>query len=119
MYSVALAEAVLSELYSDHVLLIFSTHYKALALNPNVKGTRKFMRIDELDNQIVYQYKLIDGVSPSSFAGTAALSAGIPIEIVMEAQSISSGLVDTNFSSLCCDSLFDQLCSLLPEVKVA
>jgi DNA mismatch repair ATPase MutS len=54
----------------------------------SVMGERKYMSFSDIGGKIVFQYKLIDGISPSSFAISAARKAGVSEDILNESNSI-------------------------------
>ena len=82
------------ELRRPHLITIFSTHFRSVPQSTTLKGARKYMSFTDVGEKIVFQYKLVDGISPSSFALAAAMRAGIPEEILEEAKMIG-GFLDT------------------------
>lgn len=98
--SVALASSVVDELRRPHIITVFSTHFRSVPQSVAVKGVRKYMSFSDSGEKIVFQYKLVDGVSPSSFALAAAMRAGIPKDILEEAKMIGSLLDTAKMSNL-------------------
>lgn len=94
MYSIALAASVAEMLHRPHMITIFSTHFRSVPQSTEIRGRRVYMSFEEADQKIVFRYKLVEGISPSSFAIAAAKRAGIPENILTEA-SLIGGCLDT------------------------
>lgn len=109
----AIAGAVLHQLATHTLsLAFFATHYGSLtddyAYHPNVRNMHMETLVDDekrearLDfytipavqanienNQLVFLYKLVDGVAGSSFGTHVANLAGVPLEVVERAEVVS------------------------------
>ncbi|PPR06375.1 hypothetical protein CVT24_002487 [Panaeolus cyanescens] len=90
----AIASAVLHQL-STHVipLTFFATHYGSLtddfSYHPNIRKMYMSTLVDDEKHELVFLYKLIDGVAESSFGTHVANLAGVPIKVVERADVIS------------------------------
>ncbi|KAI8805196.1 DNA mismatch repair protein msh6 [Cladochytrium replicatum] len=89
----AIAYAVLHYL-TIHVgcLGLFSTHYSLTEEFTNMRLVRcMYMSFlaDGDQKEVTFLYKLIDGVSPSSFGMNVASLAGVPMDIVQRAESVA------------------------------
>ncbi|KAF7338601.1 DNA mismatch repair protein [Mycena venus] len=90
----AIAGAVLHQLATHTLpLSIFATHYGSLtddfAYHPNIRNVYMETIVDEEKRDIVFLYKLVEGVATSSFGTHVANLAGVPIEVVERADIIS------------------------------
>ncbi|KAJ7702418.1 DNA mismatch repair protein msh6 [Mycena rosella] len=90
----AIAGAVLHQLATHTLpLSIFATHYGSLtddfAYHPNVRNVHMATIVDEEKRDIVFLYKLVEGVATSSFGTHVANLAGVPLEVVERADLIS------------------------------
>ncbi|KAJ7093127.1 muts domain V-domain-containing protein [Mycena epipterygia] len=90
----AIAGAVLHQLATHTLpLSIFATHYGSLtddfAYHPNIKNVHMATIVDEDKRDIVFLYKLVEGVATSSFGTHVANLAGVPLEVVERADVIS------------------------------
>ncbi|KAJ7105743.1 muts domain V-domain-containing protein [Mycena crocata] len=90
----AIAGAVLHQLATHTLpLSIFATHYGSLtddfAYHPNVRNVHMETIVDEEKRDIVFLYKLVEGVATSSFGTHVANLAGVPLEVVERADIIS------------------------------
>ncbi|KAJ7445807.1 muts domain V-domain-containing protein [Mycena galericulata] len=90
----AIAGAVLHQLATHTLpLSIFATHYGSLtddfAYHPNIRNVYMETIVDEEKRDIVFLYKLIEGVATSSFGTHVANLAGVPLEVVERADVIS------------------------------
>ncbi|KAJ7470392.1 muts domain V-domain-containing protein [Mycena latifolia] len=90
----AIAGAVLHQLATHTLSLsIFATHYGSLtddfAYHPNIRNVHMATIVDEDKRDIVFLYKLIEGVATSSFGTHVANLAGVPLEVVERADLIS------------------------------
>lgn len=97
---ISLASSVLNQLRQPHLITIFSTHFRCVPECFHIKGSRKYMSFTEISDKIVFQYKLVDGISPSSFAIAAASRAGVPEEILEEAKKVGAFLDATQMSNI-------------------
>ncbi|KAF8483462.1 DNA mismatch repair protein Msh6 [Russula ochroleuca] len=90
----AIAGAVLHRL-ATHTLALafFATHYGSLtddyAYHPNIRNMHMKTLVDDEKRELVFLYKLIDGIATSSFGTHVANLAGIPIDVVERAEIIS------------------------------
>ncbi|TFY82733.1 hypothetical protein EWM64_g1284 [Hericium alpestre] len=90
----AIAAAVLHQL-ATHTLSLsfFATHYGSLtddfAYHPNIRNMHMETMVDDEKRELIFLYKLIDGVATSSFGTHVANLAGVPIEVVDRAEIIS------------------------------
>ncbi|KAJ6488686.1 muts domain V-domain-containing protein [Mycena vitilis] len=90
----AIAGAVLHQLATHTLpLSIFATHYGSLtddfAYHPNIRNVHMSSIVDEEKRDIVFLYKLVEGVATSSFGTHVANLAGVPLEVVERADVIS------------------------------
>ncbi|KAJ7756787.1 muts domain V-domain-containing protein [Mycena maculata] len=90
----AIAGAVLHQLATHTLpLAIFATHYGSLtddfAYHPNIRNVHMATIVDEEKRDIVFLYKLVEGVATSSFGTHVANLAGVPLEVVERADIIS------------------------------
>ncbi|WWC85565.1 uncharacterized protein L201_000429 [Kwoniella dendrophila CBS 6074] len=90
----AIAGAVLHHL-ATHTLPLgfFATHYGSLTddftYHPNIRKMHMQTHVDDELKQVVFLYKLIPGVAESSHGTHVAQMAGVPMEVVLRAQSVS------------------------------
>ncbi|EMD35324.1 hypothetical protein CERSUDRAFT_124668 [Gelatoporia subvermispora B] len=90
----AIAGAVLHQL-ATHTLALsfFATHYGSLtddyAYHPNIKNMHMETLVDDEKRELVFLYKLVEGVASSSFGTHVANLAGVPIEVVERAEVVS------------------------------
>ncbi|RPD75422.1 DNA mismatch repair protein Msh6 [Lentinus tigrinus ALCF2SS1-7] len=90
----AIAGAVLHELATHTLpLAFFATHYGSLtddfAYHPNVRNMHMETLVDDEKRELVFLYKLVDGVAGSSFGTHVANLAGVPLEVVERAEVVS------------------------------
>uniref|UniRef100_A0A8H7XWG4 DNA mismatch repair protein n=1 Tax=Psilocybe cubensis TaxID=181762 RepID=A0A8H7XWG4_PSICU len=90
----AIASAVLHELATHTLpLSFFATHYGSLtddhAYHPNIRRMYMSTLVDDEKHELVFLYKLIDGVAESSFGTHVANLAGVPRPVVDRADVIS------------------------------
>ncbi|KAJ6547168.1 DNA mismatch repair protein msh6 [Mycena capillaripes] len=90
----AIAGAVLHQLATHTLpLSIFATHYGSLtddfAYHPNIRNVHMASIVDEEKRDIVFLYKLVEGVATSSFGTHVANLAGVPLPVVERADVIS------------------------------
>ncbi|KAJ7591055.1 DNA mismatch repair protein Msh6 [Mycena floridula] len=90
----AIAGAVLHELATRTLpLSFFATHYGSLtddfAYHPSILNMHMSSIVDEEKRDIVFLFKLVEGVATSSFGTHVANLAGIPLEVVERADLIS------------------------------
>ncbi|KAI0764567.1 DNA mismatch repair protein Msh6 [Trametes elegans] len=90
----AIAGAVLHEL-ATHTLSLsfFATHYGSLtddfAYHPNIRNMHMDTLVDDEKRELVFLYKLVEGVASSSFGTHVANLAGVPLEVVERAEVVS------------------------------
>ncbi|KAF9449836.1 DNA mismatch repair protein msh6 [Macrolepiota fuliginosa MF-IS2] len=90
----AIAGAVLHQL-ATHTLPItfFATHYGSLtddfAYHPNIRNMHMSTLVDDEKKELVFLYKLVEGVAESSFGTHVANLAGVPFEVVERAEAVS------------------------------
>ncbi|KAH9848373.1 DNA mismatch repair protein Msh6 [Lenzites betulinus] len=90
----AIAGAVLHEL-ATHTLSLsfFATHYGSLtddfAYHPNIRNMHMKTLVDDKKRELVFLYKLVEGVASSSFGTHVANLAGVPLEVVERAEVVS------------------------------
>ncbi|GJE94869.1 MutS family DNA mismatch repair protein [Phanerochaete sordida] len=90
----AIAGAVLHEL-ATHTLSLsfFATHYGSLtddfAYHPNIRTMHMATHVDDEKRELVFLYKLVEGVASSSFGTHVANLAGVPPEVVQRAEVVS------------------------------
>ncbi|KAI0792522.1 DNA mismatch repair protein Msh6 [Abortiporus biennis] len=86
--------AVLHQLASHTLALsFFATHYGSLtddfAYHPNIRNMHMANIVDDEKMELVFLYKLVEGVASSSFGTHVANLAGVPIEVVERADVVS------------------------------
>ncbi|EIW55250.1 DNA mismatch repair protein Msh6 [Trametes versicolor FP-101664 SS1] len=90
----AIAAAVLHEL-ATHTLSLsfFATHYGSLtddfAYHPNIRNMHMQTLVDDEKRELVFLYKLVEGVASSSFGTHVANLAGVPLAVVERAEVVS------------------------------
>ncbi|EIN08523.1 DNA mismatch repair protein Msh6 [Punctularia strigosozonata HHB-11173 SS5] len=90
----AIAGAVLHEL-ATHTLALsfFATHYGSLtddfAYHPNIRNMHMATMVDDEQQELVFLYKLVDGIASSSFGTHVAKLAGVPSDVVQRAAVVS------------------------------
>ncbi|CAA7264271.1 unnamed protein product [Cyclocybe aegerita] len=95
----AIASAVLHEL-STHTLPLsfFATHYGSLtddhAYHPNIRTMYMSTLVDDKKHELVFLYKLVNGVAESSFGTHVANLAGVPLDVVQRADVISKDFAE-------------------------
>ncbi|XAO26442.1 hypothetical protein I312_105279 [Cryptococcus bacillisporus CA1280] len=90
----AIAGAVLHHLATHSLPLgFFATHYGSLtddfAYHPNIRRMHMQTHVDDEQKQVVFLYKLIPGVAESSHGTHVARMAGVPLDVVLRAESVS------------------------------
>ncbi|KZV87127.1 hypothetical protein EXIGLDRAFT_210105 [Exidia glandulosa HHB12029] len=91
----AIAGAVLHEL-ATHTLALscFATHYSSLtddyAFHPQIRNMHMATRVDDEKRELVFLYKLVEGVATGSFGTHVASLAGVPSDVVERAEVISA-----------------------------
>ncbi|KAI6168433.1 DNA mismatch repair protein Msh6 [Pisolithus thermaeus] len=91
----AIAAAVLHELATRTLpLAFFATHYGSLtddfAYHPDIRNMHMSTLLDDEKKELVFLYKLVEGVASSSFGTHVASLAGVPPGVVSRAEVISS-----------------------------
>ncbi|EJC97743.1 DNA mismatch repair protein Msh6 [Fomitiporia mediterranea MF3/22] len=91
----AIAGAVLHQLATHTLpLCFFATHYGSLtddfAYHPNIRNMHMSTIIDDEKCELVFLYKLVEGVAASSFGTHVANLAGVPMDVVKRAEVIST-----------------------------
>ncbi|KAH9003357.1 DNA mismatch repair protein Msh6 [Lactarius hatsudake] len=90
----AIAGAVLHQL-ATHTLALafFATHYGSLtddyAYHPNIRNMHMKTLVDDEKRELIFLYKLVDGIATSSFGTHVANLAGVPMDVVERAEVIS------------------------------
>ncbi|KAI6129543.1 muts domain V-domain-containing protein [Pisolithus croceorrhizus] len=87
--------AVLHELATRTLpLAFFATHYGSLtddfAYHPDIRNMHMSTLLDDEKKELVFLYKLVEGVASSSFGTHVASLAGVPSGVVSRAEVISS-----------------------------
>ncbi|KAF7683810.1 DNA mismatch repair protein msh6 [Astathelohania contejeani] len=86
-----IARAVLEEMKKKENYVLFSTHYHSMV--ETVKGVKKgYMDVLIENDELVFKYKLVDGVCKDSLGVYVARLAGVPEEIVKRAINIKKRL---------------------------
>ncbi|KZT01205.1 DNA mismatch repair protein Msh6 [Laetiporus sulphureus 93-53] len=91
----AIAGAVLHQL-ATHTLALsfFATHYGSLtddfAYHPNIRNMHMETMVDDEKRELIFLYKLVEGVASSSFGTHVASLAGVPTDVVERADVIST-----------------------------
>ncbi|KXN86517.1 DNA mismatch repair protein msh6 [Leucoagaricus sp. SymC.cos] len=90
----AIAGAVLHQLATHTLpLTFFATHYGSLtddfAYHPNIRNMHMSTLVDDEKKELVFLYKLVEGVAESSFGTHVANLAGVPFEVVERAEVVS------------------------------
>ncbi|UZJ52175.1 hypothetical protein CBS101457_001495 [Exobasidium rhododendri] len=96
----AIAYSVLHYLIGQsRSLCFFLTHYTQLAYDfeghLGVRNKHMQVLVDSEHKEVVFTYKLIDGIAESSYGTEVAALAGIPDEICERAKSISSKFLES------------------------
>ena len=94
----AVAYAVLSELEREvGCRTLFATHYHALAddFANSSRVQARMMSYVVQDGQLVLLFKLVPGVTPSSFGMNVARLAGVPEHVVAHAERLAADLNET------------------------
>ncbi|CAG8523968.1 14803_t:CDS:10 [Acaulospora colombiana] len=92
---IAIASAVLHHL-STHTLALscFATHYSSLTndydYHPNIRTMHMATAFDDDRRELIWLYKLVEGVAPSSFGTHVASLAGVPEDVVKRADVVSN-----------------------------
>ncbi|KAG8825170.1 DNA mismatch repair protein msh6 [Serendipita sp. 401] len=92
---IAIAGAVLHHL-ATHTLALgcFATHYSSLTLDyeyhPNIRTMHMATKVDDEKRELIWLYKLVPGVAPSSFGTHVASLAGVPNTVVQRADTVST-----------------------------
>ncbi|KZT23633.1 DNA mismatch repair protein Msh6 [Neolentinus lepideus HHB14362 ss-1] len=90
----AIASAVLHHL-ATHILALsfFATHYGSLtddfSYHPNIRNMHMETLVDDDKRELVFLYKLVEGVATSSFGTHVANLAGVPMEVIKRAAVVS------------------------------
>ncbi|EKM57980.1 uncharacterized protein PHACADRAFT_116507 [Phanerochaete carnosa HHB-10118-sp] len=90
----AIAGAVLHQL-ATHTLSLsfFATHYGSLtddyAYHPNIRNMHMATHVDDENRELIFLYKLVEGVASSSFGTHVANLAGVPQEVIQRAEIVS------------------------------
>ncbi|KAI5122644.1 hypothetical protein M0805_008727 [Coniferiporia weirii] len=91
----AIAAAVLHQLATHTLpLCFFATHYGSLtddfAYHPNIRNMHMSTIVDDEKCELVFLYKLVEGIASSSFGTHVANLAGVPMDVVKRAEVISA-----------------------------
>ncbi|KAH9171399.1 hypothetical protein EDB89DRAFT_1972407 [Lactarius sanguifluus] len=74
-------------------LAFFATHYGSLtddyAYHPNIRNMHMKTLVDDEKRELIFLYKLVDGIATSSFGTHVANLAGVPMDVVERAEVIS------------------------------
>ncbi|KAG1823365.1 muts domain V-domain-containing protein [Suillus subaureus] len=119
----AIAGAVLHEIATRTLpLAFFATHYGSLtddfAYHPNIRNMHMSTMLDDEKHELVFLYKLVDGVASSSFGTHVAKLAGVPEEVVKRAEVVSEDFAK-QFKAKIDDRKKKSLASKLPLVAQA
>ncbi|KAG2143035.1 DNA mismatch repair protein Msh6 [Suillus clintonianus] len=119
----AIAGAVLHEIATRTLpLAFFATHYGSLtddfAYHPNIRNMHMSTMLDDEKHELVFLYKLVDGVASSSFGTHVAKLAGVPEEVVKRAEVISEHFAK-QFKAKIDDRKKKSIASKLPLVAQA
>ncbi|GAC99200.1 hypothetical protein PHSY_006800 [Pseudozyma hubeiensis SY62] len=100
----AIAFAVLHHLVSrTRCLAFFLTHYTNLAydFNSYSRVSNKHMQVlvDDAKREVVFTYRLVDGIAESSYGTQVAALAGVPHEICDRAAAVSKQFADATKAS--------------------
>ncbi|KAH8084332.1 DNA mismatch repair protein Msh6 [Cristinia sonorae] len=90
----AIAAAVLHQLATHTLsLAFFATHYGSLtddySYHPNIRNMHMKTHVDDEKMELVFLYKLVEGVAASSFGTHVANLAGVPMGVIERADVIS------------------------------
>ncbi|THH03935.1 hypothetical protein EW145_g5888 [Phellinidium pouzarii] len=90
----AIAGAVLHQLATHTLpLCFFATHYGSLtddfSYHPNIRNMHMSTIVDDEKCELVFLYKLVEGIASSSFGTHVANLAGVPMDVVKRAEVIS------------------------------
>jgi len=91
----AIAGAVLHQLATHTMpLSFFATHYGSLtddfSYHPNIRNMHMSTIVDDKKCELVFLYKLVDGIASSSFGTHVANLAGVPMDVVKRAEVVST-----------------------------
>ncbi|KAG2059752.1 DNA mismatch repair protein Msh6 [Suillus hirtellus] len=119
----AIAGAVLHEIATRTLpLAFFATHYGSLtddfAYHPNIRNMHMSTMLDDEKHELVFLYKLVDGVASSSFGTHVAKLAGVPEEVIKRAEVVSQDFAK-QFKAKIDDRKKKSLASKLPLVAQA
>ncbi len=98
----AISQAVLEYVINEiKCLTLFATHYKQLcSLSKNYESLiLKTLKIKKWNDEIIFLYKVIDGISEGSFGIHVANMAGIKRPIIDRSKKILQNLNNKKFSS--------------------
>lgn len=93
----AIAQAVLEDLSSKNIRCLFSTHYHSLSHTPPEGCITKHMQChvekdtDDIE-RVTFLYTLANGSAPKSHGFHAARTAGVPEDVVQNAQNVARDL---------------------------
>jgi len=80
-------------LRTRYLYAFFATHYGSLtddhAYHPNMRTMYMSTLVDDEKHELVFLYKLVDGIAESSFGTHVANLAGVPLPVVHRADVIS------------------------------
>ncbi|THH32610.1 hypothetical protein EUX98_g1558 [Antrodiella citrinella] len=90
----AIAAAVLHQLATHTLsLAFFATHYGSLTddylYHPNIRNMHMDTLVDDEKMELVFLYKLVEGVASSSFGTHVANLAGVPMDVIERADVVS------------------------------
>ncbi|KAH7923446.1 DNA mismatch repair protein Msh6 [Leucogyrophana mollusca] len=119
----AIAGAVLHQLATHTLpLTFFATHYGSLtddfAYHPNIRNMHMATLLDDEKQELVFLYKLVEGVASSSFGTHVASLAGVPADVVKRAELVSDDFAK-KFKAKVEDKQKKSLSSRLPLVAQA
>ncbi|KAG8907125.1 DNA mismatch repair protein msh6 [Tulasnella sp. 403] len=115
----AIAGAVLHQLATHTLgLSLFATHYSSLTqdfqYHPNIRNMHMKTAVDDTKKELVFLYKLTEGIASSSFGTHVASLAGVPASVVDRAEVVS-----TDFAAHFQKKLAAKQTSTLPLVAQA
>lgn len=88
---------------------LFATHYRPLAVDcaaePRVSCQYMSCALEPSSRKVTFLYKLVPGISPKSYGMNVAMMAGLPTEVIDEAEAVAEKFDHSSHSSGNQDSL--------------
>lgn len=110
----SLAYAIMQYLIKISSLTLFATHYHELTLTNTENISLLHMLVEESHNQVIFLRRIAEGVSDSSYGIYVAKKAGLPREVISEANKFLKNHFVSYFSF---DSTQGNLFSYSDEIE--